>query len=177
MKLDEVIKKIKNGEMSIENDLEFQEAIKALDYIFPNDDSPIASKKDNYQYYKYTLLFDNNSDYWTGILTSHIPTIKASELLRMIEEPEFNPKFGDKVYAWDDYESDGGEFYFIGYIKSNNDDEYGYCCTQDFKEFCNTCSPATEWFKNIKPIPQKTKVTLQEIADWKNVSPDDIEIV
>ncbi len=167
MKLQEAIKRIKASELAIENDLEFLEAIKVLNHIFPQDDSPINSKLEDYTYYSYTTAFIEDSQYWSGIHTSPIPTIKASELLIMIEG--FNPKFGDKVLAWNEGESEPKEMIYLG-----NDDGYLMCClTKSFRDI----KPVCKWFDNIKPIPRKTKVTLQQIADWKNVSPDDIEIV
>ena len=84
-------------------------------------------------------------------------------------------KRGDEVLVWDGDESIAVKRIFLAYIDGAN---YPTLVVHDTDEenFKNGKNFATVKYKNYKTIPQKTKLTLQQIADKFGIDVNDLEV-
>lgn len=102
------VAKVRAGEMAIEND--DKEALdKCVEYCFPRTMGVMGLNK----YYFKDVLSIQRSSYSD---TTDLPTIKASELIEEIEgvnEPEWQPKFGEVVEVRDDTDEKWVERIFL----------------------------------------------------------------
>jgi hypothetical protein len=107
--------------------------------------------------------FENNN-YW------HYPLPEA--LNHIVEE---HPQRGDEVLVWDRYESTAVKRIFLAYIEGA---EYPiHVVLNGYEEnFKNGETFATSKYRNYKTIPQKTKLTLQQIADKFGIDVNDLEV-
>ena len=157
------IEQIRAGELAIENDVSSDRMIEIIGFFW--QEAPAIAACANF-------YFDKQGEWWDAE-DVEMSTIKASELYDyLFGEKEWEPKFGEKVLAWCGKESDAIEVIYLGVDKTGVF-PYLICIEQEY----NSAGPECDWFENIKQIPEKTKVTLKEIAEWKGVSQDEIEIV
>ncbi len=168
------IEKIRAGEMAIESDLEHGDYTLISKTIWPYDQNCLGT-------YKYYFQDECAPEEWDmADDRPEMEIIKASKLLEFIkkqdpEKEEWKPKFGEKVLAWDHGESEPVEMIFLG--KTDTKGHICDCFLMTTDEEFRKIDPKCEWFNSIKPLPTKTKVTLEEIAEWKGVDTDQIEIV
>jgi hypothetical protein len=85
------------------------------------------------------------------------------------------PQRGDEVLVWDKYESTAVKRIFLAYIEGA---EYPIQVVLNGYEenFKNGETFATSKYRNYKTIPQKTKLTLQQIADKFGIDVNDLEV-
>jgi hypothetical protein len=85
------------------------------------------------------------------------------------------PQRGDEVLVWDGDESIAVKRIFLAYIEGANYPTFVVHDT-DEENFKNGKPFATVKYKNYKTIPQKTKLTLQQIADKFGIDVNDLEV-
>ena len=107
--------------------------------------------------------FENNN-YW------HYPLPEA--LNHIVEE---HPQRGDEVLVWDGDESKAEKRIFLAYIEGGSNPVqvvyYG-----DKEKFKSGKTFYISRYTHYKPIPQKTKLTLQQIADKFEIDVNDLEV-
>ena len=88
---------------------------------------------------------------------------------------EEHPQRGDEVLVWDRYESTAVKRIFLAYIDGAN---YPiYVVHNDYEEnFKNGETFATSKYTHYKTTLQKTKLTLQQIADKFGIDVNDLEV-
>jgi hypothetical protein len=88
---------------------------------------------------------------------------------------EEHPQRGDEVLVWDRYESKAVKRIFLAYIEGA---EYPIQVVLNGYEklFKNEKPFATTKYQNYKTIPQKTKLTMQQIADKFGIDVNYLEI-
>lgn len=83
---------------------------------------------------------------------------------------QFNPKRGDMVLVWDDLSSQE-EAIFLASIEGA-ENPYLVVSDQDEDEFFTNKPFNFDYYKYMEIIPQKVKLTLQDISDGKGVGVD-----
>jgi hypothetical protein len=86
-----------------------------------------------------------------------------------------HPKRGDEVLVWDVNESKAEKSIFLAYIDGANYPVQVVANGND-KPFKNGETFATFKYTHYKTIPQKTKLTLQQIADKFKIDVNDLEV-
>jgi hypothetical protein len=88
---------------------------------------------------------------------------------------EEHPQRGDEVLVWDGDENNAVKRIFVSYIEGSYSPVY--CVSNGFeKDFKTEKLFHTTNYKNYKTIPQKTKLTLQQIADKFKIDVNDLEV-
>ena len=88
---------------------------------------------------------------------------------------EEHPQRGDEVLVWDGDENNAVKRIFVSYIEGSYSPVY--CVSNGFeKDFKTEKLFHTTNYKNYKTIPQKTKLTLQQIADKFGIDVNDLEV-
>lgn len=144
--MDNRIEQVKKGELVIENDNRFA----TVDCIRKLCCKECTGLSDFY------ICKEGEWDYYDK--TSK-PTIKATELLKLLNEPKFKPNFGDRVLAWDEPSVEKKQSYYI------SDFHYGYlvvCGSDVFDKLTNGRPVVIYPYKNIAPLPEE--ITMAEVA-------------
>lgn len=88
---------------------------------------------------------------------------------------EEHPQRGDEVLVWDEDEIYAVKRIFLAYIEGANY-PVQVVYEVDVENFKNGKTFSMSSFKHYKPLPQKTKLTLQQIADKFGVDVNDLEV-
>lgn len=147
--------------------------IKGFKFKFNSKNITYDKQMDNYIGKIGVIINGNDSKVFVKFDDKTCWTYPLPEALKHIVEE--HPQRGDEVLVWDDDERKAVKRIFITYIEGS---ECPVIIVSKYDEvnFKKGNLFSIDAYKNYKPIPQKTKLTLQQIADKFGIDVNDLEV-
>lgn len=180
----ELIEKLKNKEVVIENNGKLSQLRDVLNYAFPLDKSGLSGSR--------PLYGAASPNYWTTRSLGGIPSLSVSDFILSEDKQEeciCNAYMGSdlliedhcpaKVHGKKEPEFKWGEDIQVLNNESWQDAIYiGLFPAAGIEPvYAVNRNGSVEIYKNIRKIPMTIAVTMQEIAEWKGCSVEQIKIV
>lgn len=153
----------------IKDKSEIPDLERVLKLTFPKDGFDDYNKYLNFSVNEYYFANKYADIFWSSFRETDLPTQHVKDFLTNLEE-EWEPKPGEiclvKVYRiWEKME-------FLMQVEKLIDDEENYLFYDS--DYTDLVFVSRE---QIKPLPQKIKLTIQEIADKFGIEVDRLEVV